>query len=111
WQTDIDQALKHAKEENKLVLVHFYGDSCPPCRAVEQNVFPQPQVVQAMMPNYVPVKINVDEDQKTAARYAVRAIPTDVFLVGGTGKETCRAISKQSPAEYAKLLDVCSVQS
>jgi thiol-disulfide isomerase/thioredoxin len=110
WQTDIDQALKQAKEEKKLVLVHFYGDSCPPCRAVEQKVFPQPQVVQAMMRNYVPVKINVDEDQKTATRYAVRQIPTDVLL-GGDGKETYRAISKQLATEYATMLNSVAIQT
>jgi thiol-disulfide isomerase/thioredoxin len=108
WQPDIDQAMKQAKDEKKLVLVHFYSDSCPPCRAVEQKVYPQPQVVQAMMRNYVPVKINVDEDQKTATRYEVRAIPTDVVL-GSDGKETYRGISKQSVTEYTTMLNSVAI--
>ena len=50
WQTDIAKALKQAKAEQKLVLIHFYGDTCGPCKAVEKNVFPQPTVVQAVTP-------------------------------------------------------------
>lgn len=111
WQTDIAKAVKQAKAEKKMVLVHFYGDACAPCRVVEQKVFPEPQVVQAVMRNYVPVKINVDKEEKVAARYAIRGIPTDVFLVGGTGQEAYRAVTKESATEYATMLDQYAVQT
>ena len=111
WQTDIAKAVQQAKDEKKLVLIHFYGDACAPCRAVEQKVFPDPKVVQSVMRNYVPVKINVNREEKIAARYAIRGIPTDVFLVGGTGQEAYRAVTKESAAEYATLLDYYAIQT
>lgn len=110
WQTDIAKAVKQAKSEKKLVLVHFYGDACAPCRTVEQKVFPQPLVVQAVMKNYVPVKINVDKEEKVAARYGIREIPTDIFL-SGAGQEFHRDLTKQSPAEYVTLLDQMAIQA
>ena len=96
WQTDIAKAVKQAKSEKKLVLVHFYGDACAPCRTVEQKVFPQPLVVQAVMKNYVPVKINVDKEEKVAARYGIREIPTDIFL-SGAGQEFHRDLINSHP--------------
>ncbi|MFN0020984.1 MAG: thioredoxin family protein [Pirellulaceae bacterium] len=110
WQTDIAKAIKQAKTEKKLVLVHFYGDSCAPCRVVEQKVFPQPQVVQAVMRNYVPVKINVDKAENVASRYGIRSIPTDVFL-SSAGQEFHRNLTSPSVADYTSLLDQLAIQT
>ncbi len=110
WQTDIAKAVKQAKAEKKLVLVHFFGDSCPPCRVVEQKVFPQPKVVQSVMQNYVPVKINVDKAPKIASHYGVRQIPIDIFL-SGAGQEFHRSLTKDSAADYVTLLDQLAIQT
>lgn len=110
WQTDIAKAIKQAKAEKKLVLVHFYGDSCAPCRVVEQKVFPQPLVVQAVMRNYVPVKVNVDKAEKIASHYGIRSIPTDVFL-SAAGQEFHRNLTTASAPDYASLLDQLAIQT
>lgn len=110
WQADIAKAVEQAKAEKKLVLIHFYGDSCPPCRLIEQKVFPQPKVVQAVMRNFVPVKINVDKAEKLAARYGIRSIPTDVYL-SAAGQEFHRNLTTQSPADFVSLLDQLVVQT
>ncbi|MGI8980246.1 MAG: thioredoxin family protein [Pirellulaceae bacterium] len=110
WQTDIAKAVKQAKAEKKLVLVHFYGDACAPCKTVEQKVFPQPLVVQAVMKNYVPVKINAEKEQKIAARYGIQGVPTDVFL-SDAGQEFHRDLTSQSPADYVTLLDQMAIQT
>ena len=110
WQTDIAKAVKQAKAEKKLVLVHFYGDSCPPCKTVEQKVFPQPKVVQAVMRNYVPVKVNVDKADKIASHYGIRSIPTDVFL-SAAGQEFHRNLTSPSPTDYVSLLDQLAIQT
>jgi YHS domain-containing protein len=111
WQTDIAKALKQAKDEKKLVLVHFYGDACGPCKVVEEKVFPDPRVVRAMMRNYVPVKINVDKEDKIAAHYAVRQMPLDIFLSGGKGQEVYRMVTKDSALDYATMLDQYAIQT
>lgn len=111
WQTDIATAIKQAKDEKKLVLIHFYGDACAPCRVVEEKVFPDPRVVRAMMRNYVPVKINVDKEDKIASRYAVRQMPLDIFLSGGAGQEVYRMVTKDSALDYATMLDQYAIQT
>lgn len=110
WQNDLAKALKQAGEERKLVLVHFYGDNCAPCRIVEQKVFPQPEVVQAVSRNYVPVKINVDTSEKLAKHYNVRSWPTDVFLTSA-GQELFRDTTRQSAADYVTILDQLAIQA
>ena len=109
WQTDLAKAMKQARDEKKLVLVHFYGDNCAPCRVVEQKVFPQPEVVQAITRNYVPVKINVDQAEKLATHYNVRSWPTDVFLTP-VGQEVFRDTTRQSAADYVTILDQLAIQ-
>ncbi len=110
WQTDLAKAMKQAREEKKLVLVHFYGDNCAPCRIVEQKVFPQPEVVQAITRNYVPVKINVDTAEKLVTHYNVRSWPTDVFLTP-VGQELFRDTTRQSAADYVTILDQLAIQA
>lgn len=110
WGNDLAKAMKQARDERKLVLVHFYADSCVPCRSVEQKVFPQAEVVQAIGRNYVPVKINADKAPEIATHYNVRGWPTDVFLTSA-GQEVHRDVTKQSAADYVTLLDQLAIQA
>ena len=110
WGTDLTKALKQAREEKKLVLVHFYSDTCVPCRTVEQKVFPQPEVVQAISRNYVPVKINADKTPQIAAHYNVRGWPTDVYLTSA-GQELHRDVTSQAADQYVALLDQLAIQA
>ncbi len=104
WAHDVRQALDIAAAQNRLVLIHFWSDDCPPCRAVEQRVFTRHEVAQAMAANYVPVKVNAKASPDVARQYRVDRWPTDV-IVNAQGEELYRRVSSQDPVEFAALID------
>lgn len=103
WEADFETAVQKAAQQNRLVLVHFWSDGCPPCEAVERNVFPNPQVAQAINANYVAVKVHAQRRRDLAQRYGVQAWPTDV-IVTPTGEKVGQYISPQNPTQYSNLM-------
>jgi thiol:disulfide interchange protein len=80
WRTDLDAALAEARQAGKPVLVDFKADWCPPCVAMQHDVWPDADVERAVAASYVAVMIDVDRDGATADRYGVRGIPTVLVL-------------------------------
>lgn len=104
WLYDIYEAKQIARQQQRLMLVHFYSDSCAPCRRLEQNVFPNPEVHRALSMNFVPVKINGERARNIAMHYQVDRWPTDVIL-DPQGRMLYKTVSPQDPARYASLLN------
>jgi len=99
WHNDLESAKVVAKETNRLVLVHFWTPSCGPCMALNQNVFNQPGVASAIETQFVPVKLNADENSATATWYGITRVPTDV-IVTPDGQIVGKIISPPTPAAY-----------
>lgn len=99
WQADLDAARAMAERENKLLLVHFYTESCGPCRMLDATVFNQPSVAGAVHTNYVPVKLNANEFQATAERFGITRVPTDVIITA-QGRVLERMVSPATPMAY-----------
>jgi protein disulfide-isomerase len=81
WQPSLEAAQQIAARTNRLVLVHFWSSSCKPCLRMDSEVFSKPEVARALEPNFVMVKLNVDESPGTAQLYGVSSIPTDVITL------------------------------
>ncbi len=70
--------------ESPLLIVDFGADWCPPCKALEpvllelQNDFPQIQFT----------KVDVDKEEKLAAQFGVKSLPTVLFFKDGALVET-----------------------
>jgi protein disulfide-isomerase len=103
WLHSLPEAQAKAKADNRLVLVHFWSTTCPPCKKLEKTVFPDPRFTQAIGRGYVPVKVNINENPELARRFRVKRIPTDLFLTA-EGAEVYRTISPQDPEKYVGLL-------
>src|SRR5215213_8901509 len=99
WHKDLESAKVVAKETNRLVLVHFWTPSCGPCMALNQNVFNQPGVANAIETQFVPVKLNADENSATATWYGITRVPTDV-IVTPDGQIVTKIVSPPTPAAY-----------
>ena len=80
WEKDLEKAKARATAENKPLLLHFYGDSCPPCQLMERDVFPKAKVIEKMNADFVAVKIDTSRSPQLMSQYQVRLIPTDVYL-------------------------------
>jgi YHS domain-containing protein/thiol-disulfide isomerase/thioredoxin len=108
WRPDIESAKKQARESNRLVLVHFWTQTCGPCKMLEQNVFNQAGVGTAIEAQFVPVKLNADENSATAAGFGITRVPTDIIITPD-GEVVGRLISPPTPSAYvAELSQVSS---
>jgi thioredoxin-like negative regulator of GroEL len=66
--------------------------------------------IEALMQNFVPVKIDIDQESGLANEYNVRAIP-DVFILNGNGDVVFHKKGYMSKAEVARLLKDYSLQT
>ena len=103
WETDLDKALAKAALGQRLLLVHFWDESCPPCRRVEKEVFRHPDVIRFVGLHFIPVKINVSQQPAVRQRFNVRAWPTDVVL-DPRGRELYRGVPRPDPRHFVATL-------
>lgn len=105
WSTDLEQAFKDAKAQNKPVLVEFTGsDWCPPCIAMRKNVFSKKEFVDAASKDFILVELDFPKkdlelkkkNQPYAKKYEIEGYPT-VILFDADGKEFDRFFASKYP--------------
>jgi len=72
--------IKHIERSDIPVLVDFWAPWCGPCRTMAPFYA---QATQQLEPHFRVVKLNTEESQELAARYAIRSIPTLALFKGG----------------------------
>lgn len=101
------EALKAAKEENKMVFLDCYTSWCIPCHKMSMDVFPQKACGDAMNPRFVSIQIDMEKGEGVdlAKKYTVRSYPTFIILTAD-GKEINRMVGGSADAsEFVKRLE------
>lgn len=86
-------------QNEKLVIVDFYSDSCIPCKQLSPILG---DVEDEFEDEIVVCKVNVNFDEELAQRYSVMASPTLVFFKDGQEVERIRGVVKK-PELLAKI--------
>jgi thioredoxin 1 len=78
-------------EANQPVLVDFWAPWCGPCRIIAPHL----EELDAEREDLTVVKMNVDENPQTAAKYGIMSIPTLIlFKHGEVAKQVVGALPK-----------------
>ena len=101
--TTLEQASVKAKAEGKLIFLDCFTQWCGPCKKMDREVFPQPQVGAFMNPNYVCLQIDMESTYGAplAKKLQVQAYPTFVIF-NADAKEIGRFVGGSAAEEFIK---------
>mmetsp|Transcript_20235 Transcript_20235/g.58526 ORF Transcript_20235/g.58526 Transcript_20235/m.58526 type:complete len:174 (-) Transcript_20235:100-621(-) len=101
---DVESIILKASAEGKLVVIDFSATWCGPCKMIAP-IFHELSDSAGLKDNAVFLKVDVDENPDTAAKYSVSAMPTFVFIKGG---EVVDRLMGANPARLKEMIEELS---
>lgn len=95
--SDFDEQVLKAKG---LVMVDFWAEWCPPCRALSPLL---EQIDKEVGDKAFVAKVNVDDNQDLAMKYGIQGIPTVKLFKDG--KEVQTLVGLMPKTEYLKYVE------
>ena len=80
-----DNFEEEVLKSEKPVLIDFWAPWCGPCKAIGPIV---EELADQLKDSIKVMKLNVDDNQKTAVNFGVRSIPTLILFKGGKVADT-----------------------
>jgi YHS domain-containing protein/thiol-disulfide isomerase/thioredoxin len=105
WRTDYAQAVAEADRLLRPLLVHFYGDHCPPCRKMEREVLHTRETTELLSTKFVAVKVdgNREDNAGLLQRFGVHGLPSDVIIDPGSGRVLSQTEGFQAQRNYTTV--------
>ena len=86
WGNNLDSAFAIASKSNKLIMIDFMAEWCPPCKEMDKITFSNTNIIKKSN-EFIPVRIDVDKQKDIAEEYNGNArkyggigIPNILFL-------------------------------
>ncbi len=101
-----DEALAKAKAEGKLVFMDCYTTWCGPCKMLDKEVFPLPEVGAKLAEHFICIKKDMEkgEGPELTKRFKVDAFPT-MLILDGEGNELHRILGFRDKERLFKELE------
>lgn len=102
--TELDAALTHARENNRMVMLDFYADWCVSCKEMENNTFTHASVQRVLSDVtllQVDVTANTDNDQALLKRFGIFGPPTIAFFVKGVERSEYRVVGYMPADQFS----------
>lgn len=108
WRTSMTVARQEAERSLSPVLLHFYTETCEPCKRMDREVFATPMVRVAISRDFVPCRVDaalLSVEQRR--EWGVHSVPADVVVTHDWSKRwTLRPTSNAN--EYERQLTEAS---
>jgi thioredoxin-related protein len=85
WRSDYNTARKEAKDKGLPLVLDFGTPTCTWCVRLDQTTFRDPTVVKMMNEQFVPLKINAEQETALVEALRISSYPT-VILADAQGK-------------------------
>jgi len=72
--------IKKIADQNKKGFIHFYTDWCTYCKLMNQKTFSNEAVVAYLNENFVPIRVDAEEQRDVARKYGVSSFPNNGFI-------------------------------
>ena len=86
WGNNLDSAFATASTSDKLIMIDFMAEWCPPCKKMDKETFSNIDIINKSK-EFIPIRIDVDQQKVIAEEYNGNArkyggigIPNILFL-------------------------------
>ena len=86
WINNLDSAFVISSKSNKIIMIDFMAEWCPPCEKMDKETFSNVEIIKKSN-EFIPVQINIEKQQDiankyngNARKYGGKGIPNILFL-------------------------------
>ena len=80
WQPNLKVAHGTSVESNRPMLLVFGATWCGPCKRLERETLTHPELAGYINQNFVPIHLDLDEEEKAAEILEVTSVPCVIVL-------------------------------
>jgi thioredoxin-related protein len=75
-----EKGMAYGKHQGKKIFITFHADWCKFCFKMDKDTFSDAAVSAYLNRNFIPIRVNFDNEQQVAAHYGVNSLPSNWFV-------------------------------